>query len=249
MSDWYYLKNSERHGPVTGDTITTLLQAGKVAEDTMVWTGGMDSWRPLREMRSSPHQNSALDTMVQCGVCGKTGPAKLFIPTATGRLCKSCSPSETILPSATEIRYAGFWIRAVAVIVDSLILAIPAYIISMLQTAFLGSGQSVAVMLLGALYSVSANFAVGMAYEVYFLGTYSATPGKMLLNLKVRTADAEKIGYVRALGRYFAQILSAIPFGLGYIIAGFHREKRTLHDHICSTRVIHANTPYKRSKI
>jgi len=145
-------------------------------------------------------------------------------------------------------RYAGFWIRAVATVADSLILAIPAYLISMVQTALLGSGaRDMVLILVGALYSISANLAVGLAYEVYFLGTYSATPGKMLLNLKVRTASGAHLTYVRALGRFAAQILSAIPFGIGYLMAGVDSEKRALHDHICNTRVVHTATPYRRS--
>ena len=43
----------------------------------------------------------------------------------------------------------------------------------------------------------------------------------------------------RAVGRYFAQWLSAFILYIGYIIAGFDSEKRALHDHICDTRVIY----------
>lgn len=249
MSNWYYLKNSERYGPVTGDTMATLLQAGKVAENTMVWTGGMDSWRPLRETTGIDKKKSTREMTIKCSVCGKSGPAQLFSPTFSGHICGNCTPSDTFPTSEASVRYAGFWIRAVATVVDSLILAIPAYLISLLQTAFLGrAGPDVMMLLFGALYSLSANLAVAMAYEVYFLGTYSATPGKMLLNLKIRTSSGQGISYVRALARFLAQILSAIPFGVGYLMAGIDREKRALHDHICHTRVVHAATPYQMSK-
>ena len=42
-----------------------------------------------------------------------------------------------------------------------------------------------------------------------------------------------------AAGRYFAKYLSAMIFMIGFIIAGFDREKRALHDHICGTRVVY----------
>ena len=81
---------------------------------------------------------------------------------------------------------------------------------------------------------------VQMGYEVLFLGKYGATPGKMACGLKVVTSDGGKISYGRAVGRFFAQILSGLTCYIGYIIAGFDTpQKRALHDHICNTRVVH----------
>jgi hypothetical protein len=36
----------------------------------------------------------------------------------------------------------------------------------------------------------------------------------------------------------FAELVNQFTCAIGYIIAGFDSEKRALHDHICSTRVI-----------
>ena len=52
-------------------------------------------------------------------------------------------------------------------------------------------------------------------------------------------ADGSKISYQRAFGRAWADILSGMICYIGYIIAGFDKEKRALHDHICQTRVIY----------
>jgi len=72
----------------------------------------------------------------------------------------------------------------------------------------------------------------------YFLGKFSATPGKMALGLKVLRADGEMITYPRALGRFFAEFLSSVILAIGYIMAAFDEEKRALHDRICDTRVV-----------
>ena len=42
-----------------------------------------------------------------------------------------------------------------------------------------------------------------------------------------------------AVGRYFAKFLSSITLCIGFIIAAFESEKRSLHDHICGTRVVY----------
>jgi uncharacterized RDD family membrane protein YckC len=40
------------------------------------------------------------------------------------------------------------------------------------------------------------------------------------------------------LGRHFAEMLSGILLGIGYLMIAFDDEKRALHDRICDTRVI-----------
>jgi uncharacterized RDD family membrane protein YckC len=67
---------------------------------------------------------------------------------------------------------------------------------------------------------------------------YGATPGKMALGLKIVRPDGGPISAGRAVGRYFAEILSALTLMIGYMMAGWDSEKRALHDRIADTRVI-----------
>lgn len=41
---WYYMQNNQRLGPVDETTLRTLLGAGSVTIDTLVWTAGMTTW-------------------------------------------------------------------------------------------------------------------------------------------------------------------------------------------------------------
>ncbi|MBV9463243.1 MAG: RDD family protein, partial [Verrucomicrobiae bacterium] len=82
------------------------------------------------------------------------------------------------------------------------------------------------------------NTSVGVAYNVWFLGRFGATPGKMACGLRVIRPDGEPITYWRALGRTFAEFVSQITLMVGYVIIAFDPEKRGLHDRICDTRVI-----------
>jgi uncharacterized RDD family membrane protein YckC len=61
----------------------------------------------------------------------------------------------------------------------------------------------------------------------------------MALGLIVTNPERQKISYLRALGRTFAEWISSIILAIGYLMAGFDEEKRTLHDRICSTRVVY----------
>jgi uncharacterized RDD family membrane protein YckC len=80
---------------------------------------------------------------------------------------------------------------------------------------------------------------VPAVYTTFFLGRFGATLGKMICRLKVTVPDGDSISYLRAFGRYWAEMLSSIILGIGYLMAAFDREKRGLHDRICATRVIH----------
>ena len=62
---------------------------------------------------------------------------------------------------------------------------------------------------------------------------------KMVLKLKIVDAGTgNKLTFGQAIGRYFAYILSAIPFFLGYIWVGFDKRKQSWHDKLAGTIVI-----------
>ena len=143
--------------------------------------------------------------------------------------------------------------RFLAIIIDTIILGVASAIITIpLGLAMGGVGlqlsnnpdpSQVMAVLPGIMGMVGMSFlirlALSLAYEVYFLTTKGATPGKMAVGLKVTTADGGPISVGLAVGRYFAKILSSLTLCIGFIIAGFDREKRSLHDHICGTRVVY----------
>jgi uncharacterized RDD family membrane protein YckC len=83
------------------------------------------------------------------------------------------------------------------------------------------------------------GFFFGIAYNTFFVGRYAATPGKMAVGIRVVAPDGSRINYMRAFGRAWADILSSMTCFIGYIIAAFDNEKRALHDHICTTRVVY----------
>jgi uncharacterized RDD family membrane protein YckC len=83
------------------------------------------------------------------------------------------------------------------------------------------------------------NLVLGVIYEVYFVSTRGATPGKMALGLKIIRADGSPVDAGLVLGRYVAYIISGLLLCIGYIMAAFDSQKRALHDRICETRVIY----------
>ena len=174
--------------------------------------------------------------MRTCSECGGSYPA--CETTAYGNLaiCESCK--DEFFRKVREGRrasramiYGGFWIRFGAKILD--------YVIA--GTTILGIEYVIEYTNQADNYARSSYFLeliIPAAYSTFFIGKFAATPGKMAARLVVVSPDGGRIGYVRALGRHLAEYLSGLIFSLGYIMAAFSDEKRTLHDLICSTRVI-----------
>lgn len=139
--------------------------------------------------------------------------------------------------------YGGFWRRFAAILIDGIIMMVVLLPVNAVLGGMAAKAQpSAQFTFLTAYVGVTwlLSLVLNCAYQVYFLSQKSATPGKMVLGLKVITASGGPISPARAAGRYFAYLLSGLTLLIGYIMAAFDSQKRALHDHICSTRVIRA---------
>lgn len=260
--EWYYAVNNERLGPVDHDTFTQLVQNRTVTANTLVWRAGMDEWVAYGVLlaRSGPQPatagvgaGEAGADWQQCVECGNAFPATEMLSYGDSMICATCKPvyfqrlrEGAALPGT--MRYGGFWIRFVAKFIDYVILIIIQTILGVLIGAIFGAVTGVgtpgdpstadplAIVLMLIMYVVSV--ALGIFYSVWFVGKWGATPGKMVIGLKIVRSNGEPVSYLRALGRYFAEMLNGFTLLIGYIMAAFDSEKRALHDHICDTRVI-----------
>jgi uncharacterized RDD family membrane protein YckC len=248
---WYYADAGRQVGPIEDSALDDLVRSGVVRDDTLVWREGMPNWQPhaaVRAPRPAPPMPAQLipDT-AYCSECGRPFPSAQLVPIGNASVCAQCKPVflQRIREGGQALgvrRYAGFWIRFVAYIIDMVILGVGTLIVDIpLQMAaggaLLGSSTSAAFGLLGVLALV--NFAILFAYEIYFVGTRGATPGKMILGLKIIRADGSPLSFGLAAGRYLAFLLNSFTLFIGYIMAGFDDQKRALHDRICDTRVIY----------
>ena len=120
-------------------------------------------------------------------------------------------------------KYAGFWLRVVASLLDGLILLIPVVVIASAFDRF---------------FILFATILVWQYYALQESGIAQATLGKKVLGLKVTDLKGRRITYGRATGRYFAKIVSQITLTIGYMMAGFTEKKQALHDMIADTLVI-----------
>ena len=110
--------------------------------------------------------------------------------------------------------YGGAGARLGARILDAIIVGIPAVLIAFAiidDTDDLATGNSFGFALIGLL--------IGLAYEVGFTGTTGATPGKMILGLKVIGEDGNSPpSWNAAFMRWLPAVVGLVP-GAGSFIA------------------------------
>jgi len=178
-----------------------------------------------------------------CSQCGRSLPEDEMLSYDGIWICAECKP--TFVQKLREgeavggqLRYAGFWVRAGAKIIDWILLFIlgfAATVLVNLLAGMVGIGRDPSShMLTGNLVKI----ALAAAFATWFVGKYAATPGKMACGLKIVMPDGNRVSYARALSRYFGEWISSMILAIGYIMAAFDGEKRTLHDRICGTRVV-----------
>jgi uncharacterized RDD family membrane protein YckC len=225
---WYYAEAGKQAGPVDDTQLNGLVQSGRIQPETLVWQEGMANWQPYNQVPAAsfstgvPPLVAAVAEQAVCAECGGVFNLEDTIAYGNARVC------------------ARFFTRFGAVFIDGLILGAVNIGIGFIGgLAFAAAGRAPAagfVVLQVVLMFI--NLCIGATYETVLIAKYGATLGKMACKVKVVTAEGGQVSYARALGRYFAKMLSALTFMIGYLMAAFDDEKRALHDRICNTRVI-----------
>ena len=158
----------------------------------------------------------------------------------------------------SEVKYAGFWIRLFASFLDTLFLALPVAIL----IYFLSDGNwfDFSIYQQNMQYAMSGNAQKALAsqpelslkwellFEVsVFIVTImfwrkwrGATPGKKFVNIKIVDSQTfQDIDNKQAITRSFGYIVSTFALLIGFIMVGFRKDKRGLHDLLAGTSVIY----------
>ena len=143
--------------------------------------------------------------------------------------------------------YAGFWMRVLAYIIDSLVLSV----------VFVPLGIVIGVVLLGSgidensplfqLINLSSNgisIIGGWLYHGFTeSSSWQGSVGTKALGLRVTDMNGDRISFARATGRYFGKILSGMICFVGFVMVAFTEKKQGLHDMLAGTLVLSGPAP------
>ncbi|HEY0634766.1 MAG TPA: RDD family protein [Gammaproteobacteria bacterium] len=151
------------------------------------------------------------------------------------------------------LRYAGFWRRLAAALIDQLLLLI---VLAPLLALFTSGGflrAPEASRVVEALASIDWLFLfldelLPLLLTIFFWVHYEATPGKQLLDCYVVDATTfQPLSVKQALLRYLGYLVSLLPLGLGFLWIAIDPRKRGFHDLIAGSVVVFRNSDARHS--
>lgn len=159
------------------------------------------------------------------------------------------SGAMSALPTQPESDLADPWTRLIAYIIDWVFIMVPfvigwfLFFIFVMGAVATRTGQpsptSEMATAFGFLSFLALAFGWMFFYWTFFIGRRGFTPGMKFMKLEMVRADRSPVSYTRAFSRAVAlYIINAFTMGLTNITAFFDREKRTVVDMICDTRVV-----------
>jgi uncharacterized RDD family membrane protein YckC len=144
-------------------------------------------------------------------------------------------------------KFAGFWIRTVAYLIDGFLIQLIYALL--LGVGFLGytSGSDTDALSDFSQILFETNFSflnilstvIYLAYFTLFLGMRGQTPGKMICGLKVVRLDGSPLSYGQAAVRTVGYYLNLLTLCIGFLWVAFDPRKQGLHDKIAGTCEIH----------
>lgn len=125
-----------------------------------------------------------------------------------------------------EFDYAPIGKRFLALLLDGIIIIIPAAALSFL-CHFLGP------------------FLVAILYEPVFLSSAArATPGKRIMGISVLDEAGQRLRFKAAMIRFCVKWVSGAVILIGYLVALFTPRKQAFHDLVADTVVVTGNSGY-----
>jgi uncharacterized RDD family membrane protein YckC len=182
----------------------------------------------------------------RCGVHVAGYLAELAAGAGAPRVAVFEHPSS--LPSASaataEVRAAGFWIRVLAVLIDTVVVLVAQAVLYAVGSMVFGNRSSMVVRVAAQAFGAM----LVAVYPVFFHWRWGQTLGKMAVDIRVVTcrptattpgwiADGGPLTIGCAVLRQLASALSSAILGIGYVMVGLRRDRRALHDLIAGTRV------------
>jgi uncharacterized RDD family membrane protein YckC len=142
-------------------------------------------------------------------------------------------------PTETQVNYSGWWRRGGALVIDNLLLLIPA--VGFFALVFVPSDVVAAI---AAFLAFFFWLVFPFIYFTYCHGKWGQTIGKRALGIRVRRdRQEEPVSYGAAFGRYaivFVFAIFTIPLLLDYLFPLWDSKKQSLHDKVANSIVVRA---------
>ena len=211
-SDWYVQGETSALGPFKGRVLKSMIAQREIGPHAAVARVGASEWTPVANI-------AAFQSAFAHG---------------------SGNGAARAVRAGLDTRYAGFWIRVLAYVIDAVIVVGVSLVVGFLVAIVLNLVLQTDLMQLFIRIYASLAVLLSLAYYVYFPSRqWQATPGKRVLGIHVVRLDGSPISSLFAFGRLLSYVVSGSLLYIGFMFIGWTKEKRAFHDSICDTRVVY----------
>lgn len=160
----------------------------------------------------------------------QTGYPENDIVESLGVIYDESNVANPPLPANLTVKYAGFWVRCAAILLDSFVIG-------------------AIILVLKFVFSVDLEVSPFVFY-LYFIGMtyfYQATLGKMAVGIRVVSETGERLHLGKIFLREFlGRLVSSITLNIGYIVVAFTKKKQGIHDFLSGSIVVYVDAQEKR---
>ncbi|TAH52706.1 MAG: RDD family protein [Chloroflexota bacterium] len=160
----------------------------------------------------------------------------------------------TTVPYRARVRRAGFVTRALALLIDIMIVTFGSIVLAALVSLILNFfgidaqdlqvqdarfGVIAVLQIIIVIVSSLAVFLFIPGYFIVFWVLDGATPGKQILGLQVIRTNHQRVGWIRAIVRYIGYFISAICLFIGFLWVFVGRSRQCWQDKLADTIVVY----------
>lgn len=227
-SQWHVGRGGQSTGPYSTEQLREMAATGRISPGDLVWKEGMAEWADCATVQG-------LFPATRTAESSPAGPD--WNPYQSPTIDVTTASSDD--SGSGRMVYAEFMPRLGALILDSIFIAlltiIPGFVIVFGCMMVFGQESGTAI---GSGISQLFSFFAQVAYYVVLeTSAKQATWGKQIVGIKVTDLYGRRLTVGRALGRYFAKILSGCTV-IGWFLPLFTEKKQALHDIVAGTLVL-----------
>lgn len=221
-SQWHVGRGGQSTGPYSTEQLREMAVRGKIVPGDLVWKEGMAEWVDC----------ATIQGLFPATAASAGGPQDADWNPYQSPTADVAAPSDDA--NGSRMVYANYLPRVGAHILDSIFLVliclIPGFAIGFTMVMLFGPERGEAIAgpignLLGLL--------VGICYYVGLeTSAKQGTWGKQIVGIKVTDLQGRRLTVGRALGRYFAHILTGCSLGIGMLMPLFTEKKQLSLIHI-----------------
>ena len=137
--------------------------------------------------------------------------------------------------------FASFWLRALAHVLNALVLSIDAFVLMYLVVSFLSYDVFVFInsLLWFLLFAIFVRPFIWFLLWPVLISEYGGDVGKLICGLKIVHEDGSNLTFKRAMFReYIAKMAAGALFGIGYYWIFKTEKKQGWHDMLSDTYVV-----------